>query len=211
MILKDLNMNGKKYRIIKRFFDIVFSVFFIIALFPIYFIIFLINFLYYRHFPIYKHKRHGKNGVEFYMYKFQTMYDNSDYIFKNLDEKTKKSFYADYKLKNDPRITPLGKYLRVTSLDELPQIFNILKGDMSFIGPRPITSSEISKYGNNISELFSVRPGLTGLWQVNGRNNVSYEMRVKYYLYYVKNYNFLLDLKIFILTFYVVVRRVGSI
>ena len=122
--------------------------------------------------------------------------------FKNEFEKTRK-------LINDPRITPIGKFLRFSSLDELPQIINVLMGDMSFIGPRPIVKSEIEKYGNDFEQVFSVSPGISGLWQVSGRNNLSYERRVELDMFYSKNINFILDMKIFIKTFIVILFPFG--
>ena len=109
-------------------------------------------------------------------------------------------FEKDFKLRQDPRITKLGRFLRRSSLDELPQFFNVLKGEMSVVGPRPIVSNEIIKYSLFMEEVISVRPGLTGLWQVSGRNNLSYKKRVELDLLYARNRNFLLDLEIIILT-----------
>ena len=131
------------------------------------------------------------------------MYKNADDILPNLLEKyplMRKEFEKDFKLRKDPRITKLGRFLRRSSLDELPQFFNVLKGEMSVVGPRPIVSNEINKYGLFMEEVISVRPGLTGLWQVSGRNNLSYKKRVELDLAYARNRNFILDLEIIILT-----------
>ena len=114
----------------------------------------------------------------------------------NLD--IKKEFESNQKIFNDPRITLIGKYLRFTSLDEIPQILNILKGDMSFIGPRPIIKEEVKRYKNSFEKAFSVLPGMSGLWQVSGRNKLSYKRRIQLDLNYAKNINFLLDLNIFL-------------
>ena len=116
----------------------------------------------------------------------------------NLD--IKKEFESNQKIINDPRITFIGKYLRFTSLDEIPQILNILKGEMSFIGPRPIIKEEIKRYENSFEKAFSVLPGMSGLWQVSGRNKLSYKRRIQLDLIYAKNINFLLDLNIFFRT-----------
>ena len=113
----------------------------------------------------------------------------------------KEEFERDFKLKQDPRVTTIGKILRRSSLDELPQFINVLLGEMSLVGPRPIVSKELSRYGKHMDEIISVRPGLTGLWQVSGRNNLSYEKRVRLDLYYVKNYSYVLDLAIILKTF----------
>ena len=131
------------------------------------------------------------------------MYKNADELLPNLLEKyplMRKEFEQDFKLRHDPRITKLGRFLRRSSLDELPQFFNVLKGEMSVVGPRPIVSNEINKYSIFMEEVISVRPGLTGLWQVSGRNNLSYKKRVQLDLVYARNRNLLLDLEIIVLT-----------
>jgi lipopolysaccharide/colanic/teichoic acid biosynthesis glycosyltransferase len=113
-------------------------------------------------------------------------------------------FRNDYKLKNDPRITPLGKFLRRSSLDELPQFWNVLKGEMSVVGPRPIVRDELERYGDRMDEVLAVRPGLTGLWQVSGRNNLAYSTRVKLDLIYARSCNFWLDVRIILRTIAVI-------
>ena len=131
------------------------------------------------------------------------MYEDADELLLNLLEKyplMRKEFEKDFKLRHDPRITKLGRFLRRSSLDELPQFFNVLKGEMSVVGPRPIVSNEFNKYSLFMEEVISVRPGLTGLWQVSGRNNLSYKKRVELDLAYARNRNFILDLEIIILT-----------
>ena len=117
----------------------------------------------------------------------------------------KKEFERDFKLRKDPRITPIGRFLRRSSLDELPQFLNVLVGEMSVVGPRPIVEKELDKYGNSMKEVLSVRPGLTGLWQVSGRNNLTYKRRVTLDLLYVRKRNFLIDLKIILRTFGVLI------
>ena len=114
------------------------------------------------------------------------------------------------KLKNDPRVTKIGYFLREYSLDELPQIFNILNGNMSFIGPRPIVEDELQKYGDNFESYKLVKPGLSGLWQVSGRNNTSYDERIELDCKYIEKMSFFLDVKIFFKTFYVVLSRIGA-
>lgn len=116
----------------------------------------------------------------------------------------------DHKLKNDPRITKLGKFLRAVSLDEIPQIFNVLKGDMAFVGPRPIVTEEIKKYGNKIDSYKSVRPGITGIWQINGRNDTSYEKRVDLDFKYARETNIKLDLFILLKTIPVALSKRGA-
>ena len=124
------------------------------------------------------------------------MVKDAETMVSNFTEAQKKEWEENYKLKNDPRITKAGKFLRKTSLDELPQLCDILKGEMSFVGPRPVVSDELSWYQNNKDRLLSVKPGLTGWWAANGRSEVSYPERCDYELYYVDNASLLLDLKI---------------
>ena len=162
----------------------------------------------------YEHLRYGRNGKQFRLYKFRTMCMHADeklkeYLEKNED--AKKEFEENQKLKDDPRITKLGNFLRKTSLDELPQLLNILKGEMSFIGPRPVVDGEIEKYGKNKDKFLSVKPGLTGYWQVNGRSNTTYEERMELELYYVDHISLWLDIKIFFKTFITVLKKEGAI
>ena len=161
----------------------------------------------------YIQKRIGKNNKTFSCYKFRTMKQESKYLLKKLLIKNpnfKNEFIKTRKIKNDPRITNIGKFLRFTSLDELPQIFNVLKGEMSFIGPRPIVKSEIKKYGKNFEKVFSVKPGISGIWQVSGRNKISYKKRVELDIIYSENISFILDIKIFIKTIYIILFPYGK-
>jgi len=135
------------------------------------------------------------------------MYPEAKDILQNLlkkDEKIKREFEQTHKIKNDPRITTIGKILRKTSLDELPQFINVLKGEMSIIGPRPIVKDEKKKYGKFFKKVFFIKPGITGLWQVSGRNNLTYKRRVMLDLNYAENYNLLMDLRILLRTFGVI-------
>ena len=116
----------------------------------------------------------------------------------------------DQKLKNDPRVTPVGRFLRKTSLDELPQLWNVLKGEMSLVGPRPIVQAEIEKYGQCFRNYARVRPGITGLWQVSGRNNTTYDQRISFDEYYVRNWSVWLDLYILVKTISVVITGYGA-
>ena len=143
----------------------------------------------------YRHKRIGRKGRKFNVLKFRTMYRDADERLKK-DPKLFDEFQKGYKLKNDPRITPIGNFLRKTSLDELPQVINILLGQMSFVGPRPVVESELDRYGRLKNLLMSVPPGLTGLWQVSGRSDLSYEERVRLDLYYVENWSLARDAQI---------------
>ena len=124
---------------------------------------------------IFKHMRVGKNGKSFPCYKFRSMcVDAKQMLEKYLREnpEARMEWERDFKLKNDPRVTPIGEFLRRTSLDELPQIFNVLKGEMSLVGPRPIVQEEVPRYGIHIKKYYSVKPGITGLWQVSGRSDI---------------------------------------
>lgn len=162
----------------------------------------------------YKHIRYGKNGKQFRLYKFRSMCMNADEKLKEYlksNEEARKEFEENQKLQHDPRITKLGNFLRKTSLDELPQMLNILKGEMSFVGPRPVVKREIEKYGENKEKLLSVKPGLTGYWQVNGRSNTTYEERMNMELYYVDNCSLWLDIKIFFKTFIAVFKKEGAV
>ena len=162
----------------------------------------------------YKHKRIGKNGTELYVYKFRTMKESNmtfEEFYNSLSNEQKNEWDENFKLENDPRITKLGKFLRKSSLDELPQLFNIILGNMSFIGPRPIVETELEYYKGNLKKQFlSVKPGLTGYWACSGRSNVGYPERCDLELYYVENCGIRLDLIIFWKTLMSVVRREGA-
>jgi len=142
------------------------------------------------------------------------MYTNADELLKELLEKNpelRQEYETFRKLKNDPRVTKVGKFLRKTSLDELPQIFNVLKGEMSLVGPRPVTKEEIDKYYKDYAiYYYEVLPGITGLWQISGRSDTSYDERVELDVWYVKNWNLWLDIVILIKTIKVVLKREGA-
>jgi exopolysaccharide production protein ExoY len=153
---------------------------------------------------LYRHRRVGRNGKAFDCLKFRTMVVDAEKILQSqvaINCKVAREWEENHKLKSDSRVTPLGAVLRKTSLDELPQLFNILKGDMSFVGPRPIVVAEVVKYGECITHYMCARPGLTGPWQVSGRNDVDYEHRVWLDSQYVENWRFWRDLAIIIKTF----------
>ena len=196
--------NQSRYgRTLKRIGDIIFSLLVLTLGSPIFILIGILVKLSSPGAVFYIQKRVGRNYREFGCVKFRTMYKDADNLLPNLLEKyplMRKEFEKDFKLRQDPRITKLGRFLRRSSLDELPQFFNVLRGEMSVVGPRPIVSNEIIKYSLFMEEVISVRPGLTGLWQVSGRNNLSYKKRVELDLFYARNRNFLLDLEIIILT-----------
>lgn len=203
----------KENIIIKRIFDIFVSVILLLNFLPImitiYFLILFID----RSNPIFKHKRIGKDGKRIHVYKFRTMRKNADEILSNIlvsDPNIKKEWEENFKLKDDPRVTKLGKFLRKTSLDELPQLINVLKGEMSLVGPRPITDEEIKKYGNLINIYMLSMPGITGLWQISGRSNLSYKDRVELDVWYLRNWSLSLDILILIKTITVFVKTKDS-
>ena len=161
----------------------------------------------------YEHLRYRKNRKKFRIYKFRSMCIDADKKLKEYleqNEEAKIEFEENHKLKDDPRITRLGRFIRKTSIDELPQFVNVLKGDMSLIGPRPIVDGEIEKYGENKDKFLSVRPGLTGYWAANGRSDITYEERMKMELYYVDNISFKLDIQIFFKTIISVIKKEGA-
>ena len=153
-------------------------------------------------------------GIPFNCYKFRTMYRDANSRLQDIlssDPVKMKEWNASHKLKNDPRITPIGQFLRSTSLDELPQFWNVLKGDLSVVGPRPVTKEEVIKhFGPKAHKIFSVRPGITGLWQVSGRSNTTYTSRIKFDEHYVDNRSLRLDLKIVAQTIPSVLMRKGA-
>ena len=200
------------YIFIKRSSDVIISLLSMIILAPIFLLIIIMIKFDSKGNVFYKHKRIGKNGKYIYLYKFRTMYTNSNEILNELlkDPKIKKEWEENFKLDNDPRVTKVGKFLRRSSLDELPQLLNILLGDMSIVGPRPVIDGEIDKYGVNKKRLLSVTPGLTGWWACNGRSATSYEDRMKLELYYVKNRSIMLDIKVILKTFGAVIKGHGA-
>ena len=162
---------------------------------------------------IFAHKRIGRHGKPFMCYKFRTMcLDAQDRLEEYLQRnpELRKEWEKDFKLKNDPRITRIGHFLRKTSLDELPQIFNVLKGEMSLVGPRPIIKAEVPRYGDYINDYFMVRPGITGMWQVNGRSDTTYDERVRMDSWYVRNWAVWLDVMLLFRTFKAVFKGKGA-
>ena len=159
------------------------------------------------------HRRVGQNGKHFLCYKFRTMAVNADVLLKDLlerDPQARAEWDRDFKLKNDPRITSIGHFLRKTSLDELPQLWNVLKGEMSLVGPRPVVDAELERYGNQVDFYLEAKPGVTGLWQVSGRNDVSYDTRVYLDAWYVKNWSLFNDIVILLKTVKVIFKKDGA-
>ncbi len=201
---------------IKRVFDIFVGVIGVVLLIPITIVVYIINKIIKEDDgPIfYKQTRIGKGGKHFTIYKYRTMIVDADKVLDEYLEQNperKKEFEANQKLTNDPRITKLGKILRKTSMDELPQLINILKGDMSLIGPRPIVDREVELFGDSMPIVHSVRPGITGYWAVNGRSTTTYAERVQMERYYAEHFSLWLDIKIFFKTFITVLKREGAL
>ncbi len=217
------NHNVKKVKLlkrgitntVKRGMDIVFGLIGVICLVPLTIIIYICRKALKEDGPIfYEQLRIGKDGKHFRLYKYRTMVVDADERLKEYlkeNEDARKEFEENHKLKNDPRITKLGNFLRKTSLDEVPQFLNVLKGDMSLVGPRPIVNSEIPKFGNKIGIVHSVKPGITGYWAVNGRSDTTYDDRVNMEVFYAENYSLRLDIKIIFKTVLTVLKKEGAI
>ena len=197
---------------LKRAMDIVLTVMIIVALSPA---LLLIAFMVRRDGgpAFFAHTRIGRNGEQFKCLKFRTMVMNADKVLARLleeDEEARAEWERDFKLRNDPRITRLGRFLRTTSLDELPQLFNVLRGEMSLVGPRPIVRDEVCRYGAAFHDYARCRPGITGAWQVSGRNDVSYTSRVKLDQDYAQFWSVGTDIAVLWKTVFVVIKRRGA-
>ena len=199
----------------KRIADICLSIIGIMLLIPMSTVIFVINLLTANKGSVfYKHKRVGKNGKMFTMYKFRTMYEGADkdleQIF-NKNKEYKEEWEKSFKLQKDPRVTKVGKFLRRTSIDEIPQFINVLKGDMSIVGPRPVTTKEIEKFGIAKEKVLSMKPGITGYWATHGRTNTTYDERIKMEEMYIDKFSLMLDFRILLKTVITVIRKDGAI
>ncbi|WP_457567466.1 undecaprenyl-phosphate galactose phosphotransferase WbaP [Desulfurobacterium sp.] len=209
--------NNLKYftnRLLKRLFDLTVSVVLLPVLIPIILIIALMIKLDSEGPVFFVHDRIGKDGKVIKVIKFRTMYKDARQRLEKLlaeNEEVRKEWETYFKLKNDPRITRIGRFLRKTSLDELPQIFNVLKGDMSLVGPRPVVKEEIEKYYRDFAQYYYlVKPGITGLWQVSGRSDTDYDKRVRLDTWYVLNWSLWLDIIILVKTVKTVLKREGA-
>lgn len=198
------------YSFFKRFFDILLSFLAIVVFSWLLLIIFILIKCTSKGPAIYKHKRIGKHGKPFNLLKFRTMKYDTRPLEQQLTPEQLHQFYTEFKVDNDPRITKIGRFLRKTSLDELPQLFNIFVGQMSIVGPRPILDIETDKYGLTRNVLLSVRPGLTSYWACHGRSNVDYSERINMELYYIKHRSLWFDFKIICSTFVHVLTREGA-
>ena len=190
------------YSILKRVIDVVGALFGLIILSPILIIVGILIKLESKGPIIFAQKRVGLNGKEFKMYKFRSMVANAEEIKEKLKEKNEMSGPM-FKMKNDPRITKVGKFIRKTSIDEVPQLINVLKGDMSLVGPRPSLPNEVKEFESWMLKRLDVKPGITCYWQVMGRNNIDFENWMKLDVKYVKERNFWLDIKLIFKTFFV--------
>ncbi|WP_109078723.1 undecaprenyl-phosphate galactose phosphotransferase WbaP [Aggregatibacter kilianii] len=207
------NLAKRSSRMLKRTVDIFLSLFLIILFSPLFLFICISIKAEDNGNVIYKHKRVGRNGKKFGCLKFRSMRINSDELLHEFLEKSpsaKQEWNRDFKLKNDPRVTKIGRFLRKTSLDELPQLFNVLIGQMSLVGPRPIVSQELKYYKEDVDYYLMAKPGMTGLWQVSGRNNVDYDTRVYFDAWYVKNWSLWNDFAILCRTPKAVLERNGA-
>ena len=208
---RDLLGKNIPYRIVKRTADVTLSAIAMVLLLPILAIIAIAIKLDSKGPVFFKHTRIGKDGKIIKIYKFRSMVDNAEDLINRFTPEQMKEYKENYKLTEDPRITKVGKFLRKTSLDELPQLINIFKGDLSIIGPRPVVADELKKYGPNIDKFLSVTPGLTGYWAANGRSNTTYEQRMQMELFYVDNLSFKMDAKVFFKTIESVVSGRGAV
>jgi lipopolysaccharide/colanic/teichoic acid biosynthesis glycosyltransferase len=198
---------------VKRLFDIGFSLFALTVFAPFYLAIAALIALTSPGPVFYVQTRVGKGFRQFGCIKFRTMVPNADLMMADLlatSPELHQEFAANFKLKHDPRITPIGQFLRITSLDEFPQFWNVLMGDMSVVGPRPLVPEELVRYGAAIEQVLTIRPGITGLWQVSGRNDIPYPQRVRIDSFYVSNHHIGLDLIIAIKTIGVVLFPKGN-
>jgi lipopolysaccharide/colanic/teichoic acid biosynthesis glycosyltransferase len=192
---------------VKRLFDVLFSLCVLILFSPVYVILGILIYISSPGPIFYLQERVGKNHKKFGCIKFRTMVQNADEILLDLMETSpnlREEFEDSFKLKHDPRITWIGHFLRITSLDEFPQFWNVLRGEMSVVGPRPLVVEELPKYGRHIDKVLTIKPGITGLWQVSGRNDIPYHRRIQIDVYYVNFQNFWMDMWIILKTLKVV-------
>ena len=199
----DISIKKYLYFGVKRLFDILIALIGCLFLLPIILIV-KISYLLHKDFDsiFFRQKRIGKNGKEFNLYKFRSMVPNADEVLKELlkDPKYKEEWDLNQKFEHDPRITSMGNILRKTSLDELPQFINVIKGDMSLVGPRPSLPKEVEKFEPWMKERLEVKPGLTCIWQVSGRNNIDFEDWMKLDIKYVRERSLIFDIKLILKT-----------
>ncbi len=210
-ILKDRKSDHYSLKL-KRALDLALALGTLIVLFPMFLLLGLILVIFQGRPLFIKHKRVGQSGLPFECLKFRTMVTNGDEILKDhlaKNPQAREEWEATRKLKSDPRVTPIGHVLRKSSVDELPQLINVIRGDMSVVGPRPIVQDEVRYYGDDFTYYTKLRPGLTGLWQVSGRNDVSYRHRVQMDVNYAQQYSLAQDVMIIAKTIPAVLRSRG--
>ena len=209
----DISIKKYLYFGVKRLFDILIALIGCLFLLPVILIV-KISYLLHKDFDsiFFRQKRIGKNGKEFNLYKFRSMVPNADEVLKELlkDPKYKEEWDLNQKFEHDPRITSMGNILRKTSLDELPQFINILIGDMSLIGPRPLVPGELDSHNGNHELYERVRPGISGWWAANGRSATTYERRLELEYYYVQHCSLILDIRCVFRTIKVVIFKTGA-
>lgn len=210
--MNEIHIKEKKmYIFIKRFLDIIGAFLGVIILSPVFLLVAIaIKIEDPKGDIIFGHMRVGKDGKLFPCFKFRSMYANAEEMKNNFTPEQKKEYEETFKLKDDPRITKVGNFIRKTSLDELPQMFNILRGEMTIVGPRPIVEDELKYYGEYAKYYKAVKPGLTGLWQVSGRSDTSYDERVELDMEYITTRNTFKDIYIMMMTVVKVIKREGS-
>ncbi|WP_408962557.1 sugar transferase [Pseudalkalibacillus hwajinpoensis] len=199
------------YYAVKRLTDIVAALIALILLSPL-LVILMLTYIFDPGPILFKQRRYGKEGKLFYIYKFRSMVRDAEQVLRSDELLYQKYVENNFKLgpEEDPRITRIGRFMRKTSLDEIPQLLNVLKGEMSLVGPRPIVNEELQEYGTKQNVFLSVKPGMTGYWQISGRSAVGYPERVDVELFYVYNQSLKLDLKIILGTFTAVLKRKGA-
>lgn len=206
-------MSRRVSEVLGRALDVAIAASALLFLLPLIVLIALVVFLQREGTVLFRHERIGRFGETFKVIKFRTMAKNSEELLRRHlaeNETARREWAADHKLRDDPRVSKVGAFLRTSSLDELPQLVNVLVGEMSIVGPRPIVAAEVEKYGGFFDSYCSVRPGITGIWQVSGRNDVSYLRRVEMDALYARKKSVLLDLRIMAATVPAVLMRRGS-
>ena len=207
------NLAQRRNRLFKRIFDVTATVIGGILILPVALIAAILIYLDSPGPIVFGHKRVGQGGKEFPCYKFRSMVPNAQEaleIYLKENPEAREEWERDFKLKDDPRVTKIGKFLRKTSLDELPQLWNVLIGDMSLVGPRPIVRAEVEKYGEYINDFYLVPPGITGVWQVSGRSDTTYEERVLMDSWYVHNWSVWIDIVYLVKTVFAVIKSKGA-
>lgn len=202
-----------RYRVIKPLLDLLIVFLVLPVALPLGLILTALVKLTSRGSALYRHRRIGQYHQPVYVWKFRTMYEDSDHVLEmhlNAHPEAREEWAHSHKLKDDPRITPVGRLLRKTSLDEIPQLLNVLAGEMSIVGPRPIVNEERVKYGSFFRTYCYALPGITGLWQVSGRNNIGYAERVQIDVRYVEEWSLRMELRILFKTLFVIFHREGA-